>query len=76
MDNFGVTDYVLGKDFPFHKLEKYKYDRLIYHWGRVYYYGGYGVAQLVCPNTHKLLNRWVRLKNASPVFCITDKIIC
>lgn len=82
MDNFGVTDYILGKDVPFHKLEKFQYDRLIliYHWGRIYYhlinYGGYGVAQLVCSRTHKLLNRWVRLKHASPIFCITDKRIC
>jgi len=76
------SNYQLGKQVPYHKLEKKEWLGnliLVYHWGRIYYhtisYGGEGVGQLVCPKTFNLL-RWCRLKHCSPVFCITDKRIC
>ena len=68
------TNYDLGKDVPYHKIESMPYMGnviLVYHWGRIYYhsisYNGYAQGQLINPKTFELV-RWAQLKHCAPVF--------
>lgn len=86
-NNYSLSDnYVLGKDVPYHDLNKegqnYYYLQnmvLVYHWGRLYYhtvsYNGYKQGQLVTMDEKHDFVRWARLKHCSPVFCVDDKRI-
>lgn len=76
------TNYILGKDIPFHSFEQLKYIGqviMVYHWGKVYYhtisYGGYPQGQLINPKTFDIV-RWCQLKHCRPIFNTqTKKII-
>lgn len=82
-DGFRISsNYLLGKDIPYHKLEDKPYCGsliLVYHWGRVYYhtvsYNGYAQGQLMDINTFEFV-KWTRLKNCAPIFNINTKKIC
>lgn len=76
------TNYDLGKDVPYHKIESMPYMGnviLVYHWGRIYYhsisYNGYAQGQLINPKTFELV-RWAQLKHCAPVFNIDTKKVC
>jgi hypothetical protein len=76
------SNYVLGKDVPYHKIEIMPYVGnvvLVYHWGRIYYhtisYGGYAQGQLINPKTLEFV-QWAQLKHCAPVFNIDTKKIC
>ena len=88
LDNFEAsehslsTNYILGKDVPYHTLENKPYYGsfiLVYHWGRIYYhtvsYGGYAQGQLMDINTFQTI-KWTRLKNCAPIFNVNTKNIC
>lgn len=74
------TNYVLGKDVPFHNFPDKHMNNLIlvYHWGKVYYhtisYNGYAQGQLIDPYTMQYV-RWAQLKHCSPIFNINTKQI-
>lgn len=79
------ANYTLGKDIPFHNLNKpgedfYYLKNLIavYHQGKVYYhtisYNGYDQGQLIDPKTHKFVG-WCKLKHCAPIFDKTLKKI-
>jgi hypothetical protein len=85
LDNFDFrlsSNYLLGKDVPYHKLENKPYYGnlvLVYHWGKIYYhtvsYNGYPQGQLMDINTFKFV-KWTRLKNCAPIFNVNTKKIC
>jgi len=83
LDNFEQKDghfslnYEIGKDVPFHDLNKpgenYYYLKnmiLVYHWGKIYYhtisYGGYDQGQLIDSKTLKFV-QWCKLKHCAPI---------
>ena len=84
-------NYKLGKEIPYHDLNKnggdyyyyYYYLKnmvLVYHWGRIYYhtvsYNGYVQGQLVTTDDKHNFVRWARLRNCAPIFCVDDKRVC
>jgi len=74
------TNYILGKDIPYHTSEKSYYSNfiLVYHWGKVYYhtvsYNGDDRGCLLDINTLKHL-RWAQLKHCAPIQNINTKKI-
>ncbi len=73
------SNYVLGKDIPFHETPYKQNTVLVYHWGKVYYhtisYNGYKSGQLLDPKTFAPV-RWAQLKHCAPIQNTTSKRIC